>query len=60
MVVLAGNAGKLALSRDNGQSFETRSLLNRGFSGVVRRSDGELVAVGDLGITPVPAALLAK
>ena len=60
MVVLAGNSGKLALSRDNGQSFETKNLPGRGYASVLKRSDGELLVVGDRGITPVPAALLAK
>ena len=60
MVVLAGNSGKLAVSRDNGQTFEVKGLPGRGYASVLKRSDGELLVVGDRGITPVPAALLAK
>jgi photosystem II stability/assembly factor-like uncharacterized protein len=60
MVVLAGNSGKLALSRDNGQTFEVKALPGRGYASVLKRSDGELLVVGDRGITLVPAALLAK
>ena len=45
---------------DNGQTFEVKGPPGRGYASVLKRSDGELLVVGDRGITPVPAALLAK
>ena len=57
MVVLAGNSGKLALSRDNGQTFEVKGLPGRGYASALKRSDGELLVVGDRGIERILGSL---
>jgi photosystem II stability/assembly factor-like uncharacterized protein len=57
-IILVGNAGLVATSTDNGQSFKIEwSPASRGFSALVE-ADGGLVVVGEAGVGVLDTAAL--
>jgi photosystem II stability/assembly factor-like uncharacterized protein len=59
-VLLVGNNGLLALSRDGGQTFELHSSgRGRGFAAFVE-VDGRIILAGEGGITPLDPAWLGQ
>jgi photosystem II stability/assembly factor-like uncharacterized protein len=60
-VVIAGLAGALLISSDNGRSFSLQQDPDRkGFSSLLQAADGDIVAVGDFGVTKFPLTRINK
>jgi photosystem II stability/assembly factor-like uncharacterized protein len=58
-VMLVGNAGLIAESADNGQSFVLHSAPSgKGFSALVEKSGGGILFAGESGVTPLDPAWL--
>ena len=58
-LVIAGMAGALLVSHDEGQSFELhQDPERRGFSALVETAGGEILAVGDFGVTQLNQIIL--
>jgi photosystem II stability/assembly factor-like uncharacterized protein len=56
-ILLVGNSGLLALSRDGGQSFEVHfAPTGRGFAAVAEAPGGGVVLAGESGITMLDPA----
>jgi photosystem II stability/assembly factor-like uncharacterized protein len=58
-IVLVGNAGLAAASRDDGASFSlAKDAKGRSFSQVIGSSAGDLIVVGEAGLTTLDRSLL--
>ena len=56
VVVVAGQGRAFLVSRDDGRSFATWSPgLTTGVAELIEAPDGRLLAVGEAGVTPLPA-----
>jgi hypothetical protein len=52
ILLIVGMAGALLVSHDNGDSFTLhQDPYRRGFSSLLEANGGEIVAVGDFGVT---------